>query len=174
MLTKAKKEEQVETLVKIIQEYPTVVFTDFSGLSTSDLNELRGSLREQSISYMATKKSLWPFVHKKASIKEKDLTFENYKGSVGIAYSEGEGTETSKVIVKFAKEHERFSILGALVSGVYVNIDYIKELAALPSREELLAKLVYVMSGPIRNFVSVLKAPQRDFVSVLGQIQKGK
>ena len=176
MLSRAKKEEQVEQLVKILQTNTAVVFTDFTGLSTPELNELRVELRKENIRYKATKKSLWPFVKKATEQGEGEAApvFEDYKGSVAIAYGEGEGVDVSKILTKFAKTHETFAILGALVQGEFLDKERIRALAALASREELLAKLVYVLAGPMRNLVSVLSAPQRDFVSVLSQIQKSK
>ncbi len=170
MLTREKKEAQVQTLAGILKESPAIVFTDFSGLSTPELNELRGTLREGGIRYKATKKSLWPFVRAQVEGQPEEILFPEHEGSVAIAYSDGEGIETSKILTKFAKDHEQFAILGALVQGEFLNVGRIKELASLPSREELLAKVAYLLASPMRGLVGVLNGPQREFVQVLQQV----
>lgn len=179
MLSREKKEKQVEQLTRILAENGAVIFTDFSGLATPEMSALRNKLREEGVRYKVTKKSLWPFVQQKAAEylpteAEDQLAFADHKGSVGIAYSEGEGIEASKVITEFAKEYKSLTVLGGLVQGELLGLERIKALAALPSREELLAQVVYVLNAPMRNLVGVLRGPQRELVQVLSQIQKSK
>jgi len=174
MLTRAKKEQQIQELARIIDESGTVIFTDFGRLSMPEVRELRRELRDNNIHYKASKKSLWPFVQKQADFPAEAIDFTTHPGSVGIAYGPGEGVEASKVLTKFAKTHEHFSILGGIVNKEHIALSSIKALASLPSREELLARLAYVIASPVRNFMQVLAAPQRDFVSVLAKISEKK
>ena len=172
MLTKEKKRQLVDELSDIVRSNSSVIFTDFGGVGTSDLNALKASLREHQVRYKVTKKSLWPFVQSKAGIVDEAAAFPGHKGSLAVAYGGGEGIEAAKVLSSFAKEHETFTILGALLGGDFVGADRVAVLAALPSREELIAKVVYVMNAPLRGLVSVLAGPQRGLVQVLAQIKK--
>ena len=174
MISREKKEKSVEDLAAIVSESASVIFTDFSGLSTNDLNELKSNLRSENVHYKVTKKSLWPFVMKKAGLNEKVIDFSKHKGSVGIAYSSDEGVGSAKVIAGFIKNHKEFSILGGFMEKLFVSNQKIAEWAELPSREELLSRFVFALSDPIRSFAGVLGGAQRDFVSVINQIKESK
>jgi large subunit ribosomal protein L10 len=174
MLSKTKKGELVQQLTEIVQKHSSVIFSDFSGLSTPELDELRRSLRERGVYYKVTKKSLWPYVRERANIPEEALSFGEHKGSVAMAYTPDEGVNMSKALTKFAKEHEKLVILGGFMNGETFTVDRIRQLAALPSREELLAKLVYLCASPMQRFARVVAAPHQQLVTVLGHVQKQK
>lgn len=174
MISREKKEKSVEDLATIISESGSVIFTDFSGLSTNDLNELKNSLRNENIQYKVTKKSLWPFIMKKVGLDEKIVDFSEHKGSIGITYSSDEGVSSAKVITSFIKKHKNFAILGGFIENLFVESQKIIELSKLPSRKELFSRLVFAISNPTRLFAGVLGAAQRDFVFVINQIKESK
>ena len=174
MLSKAKKQKLVEEIARIVKENPSIVFTDFSGLTIGELDELKRELRAEGVLYKATKKSLWPFVQERAQMPEDTLGIGEYKGSIGIAYGSGEGIEASKILVKFAKKSEKLAILGGYINQMFFDKSRIMTLAALPSREELVAKLLYVLSSPMQRFVRAISAPSQQLVSVLSQIKSQK
>ncbi len=170
MISKEKKKAFVEDVTLILKESKSVIFTDFSGLTTPELNELKNTLREKKINYKVTKKSLWPFILEKVGLV-KEVDFSDYKGSIGIAYGSDEGVGVAKAIHNFVKTHKEFSILGGLIDKIFIDSQKIKELAILPSKEELFSKFVFVLSSPLRLFAGVLGANQRNLVSVINQIK---
>lgn len=170
MITREKKEKIVEELVDAVKDSESIIFTDFSGLGTTEINELKKNLREEGVRYKVTKKSLWPLILKKLGFKDQ-LDFLNNPGSVSIAYSKNDGIDTAKVIDNFTKSHETFKILGAIIDKVFVGPDKIRALAALPTRKELLARFVFTLNSPRQRFVSVLGVNIRNLVSVISNIK---
>lgn len=170
MLTRSKKEQLVKEITEVLKSKNGVVFSDFAGLTTGELSELKTELRKYGSSYAVVKKSLLPFAAKESGV---ELTLDEHKGSVAIAYGEGEGVEIAKTLVGFAKTHEKLGLLGILLNRVFGDASKVKELAALPSREELVAKLMYLFS-PGQTFVRTLNAPLVGLLNVLNSIKDKK
>ncbi len=173
MISREKKEKTIEDLVEILKTNNSIIFTDFSGLSAPEINELKKDLREKGIIYKVTKKSLWPFVFKK--IESEDVSaISEYKGSVGIAYNNDEGVLGAKAVDDFKSRYKEFGVLGGFLGRVFVGPEKILELAKLPGREELLSKFVYVINSPRQNLVGALGANINNLVSVINQIRENK
>lgn len=168
MLSRAKKEQLVKDLSAVIQEHNGIIFTDFAGLTTPEIDELKSGLRAKSALYKVVKKSLLPLVSKKTGI---DLNLESHKGSLAIAYGDEEGVAVAKTISTFAKSHKNLVILGGLLNSIFAEPEKIWELAALPSREELLGKLMYLLN-PAGLLVRVLASPLAGLVNVISSIKK--
>jgi large subunit ribosomal protein L10 len=77
----------------------------------------------------------------------------------------------AKILDNFSKEHENFKILGGLMQDKVLNLENIKELANIPSRDELLAKLVSSLKGPISGFVNILNGVTRNFIGILRAVE---
>jgi large subunit ribosomal protein L10 len=107
-------------------------------------------------------------------IAEDILGLEAYKGGIGIAYGQGEGVEASKILVKFAKTNEKLQVLGGYIGQAFFDKNQIRVLATLPSREELVAKLLYVLNSPMQRLVRALASPQQQLVTVLHQLANKK
>ena len=99
---------------------------------------------------------------------------ENIDGQCGLGISTGEVTAVSKIFVNFSKENETFKFNNLLFDGKLYDTGQIKELAQLPTREELLAMVCGGLNSPIVGFVGVLSALLRNFVNVLDQIRSKK
>jgi len=171
MISREKKEKLVEELARILKESASVLFADFAGLGTTDLNELKKELRQNEVGFKVTKKSLWPFIFKKAGLAE-EPTILNYEGSVAIAYGKNEGIETAKIFKKFAKNHETLKIIGGFFWKEFRDVISVLKLAELPARETLLGMVVGITASPLSSFMGVLKANQRNLVSIISQIKK--
>ncbi len=167
MISRDKKEKIVEDLSNLFQSHEGIVFVDFTGLTTSELEELKKNLRTFGGNYKVVKKSLLPFVSKKIGI---NLNLESHKGSLAAAYEKNEGVGIAKALSIFKKSHESLIILGGLLSKVFVPSDKVKELAALPGREELLGKLMYILS-PASSLVRTLASPIAGLANIINSIK---
>ncbi len=165
VLTKERKSEVLKELVELFKGSASAVASDYSGLKTADISDLRKSLKVQNIKLIVTKNSL---VKKALSEAKVDLDETILDKPVFFAFSEDE-VEAAKILHEFAKSHEQLKILGGIVNGEKADEAKIKVLALLPGKEELKAKLVGVLAGPTYGLVNVLNANIRGLVSVLSQ-----
>lgn len=167
MLTKQQKQKIVEELTDKINRQKILVFTDFRGLKVDEISDLRNKLREIKSEYIVAKKTLVKLAFEKAK-KEVDLS--QFDGSMALAFGYGDPVMPAKVIHNFSKEHKDLKILGGLTEDKFLTIEDVKELASIPSKEELLAKLVGSLKAPISGFINVLQGNIKNFIGVLNGI----
>lgn len=142
----------------------------FSGLSVPQADDLRSRVRGTGCSYQVVKNRL-------ALIAVKDKPMESlaahFDGPTAIAYGE-DVVGLAKVLTDFAKEADVLEFRGGLLDGAPVEASDIKAIAELPSREELIAKLLFLLQSPIVRLARGLGAITQQFVSVLEQIRQQK
>jgi len=146
-------------------------FTDFRGISVTESNKLRRALRKEDADYHVAKKTLFDRALQKAGI---DFTSKKLEGEIGVAMGYGDETAPAKTLVKFAKEHETFKIMAALLGGKILSASDVLALAKLSNREVLLAQVVGAMQAPIRGLASVLRANIRNLAIVLNKVKDNK
>ena len=168
---KLTKERMVKELLSDIKERPNFFITNYMGSSVADLDNVRKSLRPVNSTYFVVKNSILTVVLDQLKIEEAKSFVD---GGVGVSLSGDDYLATSKALVNFSKTHEKFKIKGAYIDGKLVGVDKIKELAALPSKEALLAQVVGGIKAPITGFVSVLGGILRKFVYVVNAVKGAK
>jgi large subunit ribosomal protein L10 len=146
-------------------------FSRFNKLPVQDMNELRRTLEKFSRRTLLTKHTLTKKVLEKLNLLEASKFLE---GSVLVTLGVQEPQTVSKALVEFLKGHENFTLLGMVLDGKIYEANFIKELAKLPSRKELLTQVAIRMKSPISGFVLTLGGLLRSFVTVLNEIQKKK
>lgn len=171
MLTRNQKEEIVNKLSDEIKSSKSVVFTDYKGVSVKDMENLRGSLREEEASVKVVKKKLASIALKNAGV---DMDAKELDGQLAIAVSQGDEVSPAKIINNFSKENENLKILGGLLGSEKLSEEQVISLAKLPSKEELLGKLVGTLNAPLSGFVNVLQGNQRSLVQVLKAVSDNK
>lgn len=171
-VTKEKKAEVLKGLDDRFGRAKSVYFADFRGLTVKDLHTLRGKLRDQNVEYVVAKKTLMKIAAKNSNLPE--IPDDVMQGPVGAAFSYEDEIAAVKAMHEFAKKAENLKILGGLVEGRYVNKAEAIQLAQLPSKTELLAKLVGSMKAPISGFHGVLHGVMRGFVGVVNAYQEKK
>lgn len=171
----AKSKEQKKEILAVIKDKlaksKSVVFSSDTGLNVKTVEQLRKDLRDNGAEYLVTKKTLL----KKATkdIGESEL-FDNLNGSVAMVLSYEDEIVGAKIVNKYAKTNETLSLGGGILENEFILADKVKQLALLPSREELLAKLVGSINSPLTGIVRVLNGVQGNFVRVLGAIKEQK
>ena len=171
MKTREQKATEVSELQEQIGKAENAFLIDFKGITVPQVTELRKQVRETNSGYVVVKNTL-------ALIALKDSPIiamkEQFTGPTAIAFNEKDAVVLAKALTKFAKDVPAVQFKGALLNGQVVPASQIQAIATLPSREELVSKLLYLMQSPIRGLVTVLQANIRNLAVVLDQIAKQK
>lgn len=164
MLTRSQKEELVKKLTEKVKAGKVMVFSDYSGTTVAKMKELRDELRKTGSSYKITKKKLIELAFKNSEI---EVDVKNMDGQIGVAIGEADEVSAAKVLAKFSKENEGFKILQGVLESKVISAEEVMALAKLPTREELLGKLVGTINAPVSGFVNALAGNIRGLVTVL-------
>lgn len=170
--TRKQKEKEVKSLTDNLSNSKSVVFSSFKGLSVSDSQELRKSLREEKVIFQASKKTFIKEALKQGKFAEMDMT--GWEGNVAVAFGTEDEVAPAKILNIFSKGHEQLQIQGGFLEKELISLEKIKELALLPSRIELIAKTVGTIKAPISSFVNVLGGNIRNLVNVLNAVKDTK
>ena len=170
--TKQQKEEVVKSIEEKLGKTKAVVFTNFDGLNVEETNELRNILRENKIDYTVAKRTLLKLAFKKAGLKDVDI--DQLTGGLGIAFGYDDEVLPAKTLSLFAKKHPALKLVGGIFEKKFIDKLKVKELANLPSKDELLAKIVWLFNYPASGFVNVLAGNIRSLVYALQAIKDKK
>ena len=166
------KIEVVDQLTKKIKDASGIYFTCYTGLNVMKVTELRKKFRDNGVDYFVSKNTLTKIAAKNAGYDDKLDDF--FQGQVGIAYAHEDPTSPARVIKSFNKENkDSLEVLGLIFENEIYSSEKYKELADLPSRDELLVKLVGCLSQPMSNLVGTLSGAMSKLVGVLNGL-KGK
>ena len=170
------KQAVVAQLKEQLESAKGVVLTSYKGLTVAQDTELRRELREAGVSYHVVKNTMLRIAAKEAGIEGIE---EHLEGTTAFAFSTEDAGAPAKVICGFIKKNkledaEVLTVKVGMVEGKVIGVDEVKALAALPSREELIAKLLGSMNAPISNTVNVLQGVIRNAVYVLDAIRSQK
>lgn len=165
------KKQVVEEIKEKIQNSKSVVLVKFNGLSVAEDTELRREFRKNNVEYKVLKNTLIRRAFNDLGVNDFD---EDLNGPTSVAFGTDE-TGASKVIVEAAKKYEsKVTVKCAYVDGGKVDENGVKALASMPSKEELVAKMLGSLQAPISNFVGVLSAMPRSLVIALNAIAEKK
>ncbi len=143
----------------------------YSGIKVEGMTEIRRSLREASVEFKILRNTLAKRAIKDTPYESLD---EHFNGPIAVALTSKDVAAAAKALIKFAKEEPNFEIKVGALDGKILTVDEIKGLAELPSREELIAKLLGVLKNVPGGFVGVLSGVPRKFVLALSAIQREK
>jgi large subunit ribosomal protein L10 len=147
------------------------ILTDFRGLNVKEITQLRSMLREKGAEYKVVKNTLT-----RLAIKDTQLSsLEEYlTGPTALALDLKDPVSIAKVILDFSKNYKNIEIKAGILQGQIIKPDKIKDLANLPSKQELLGKLIGAINSPLVNLVFVLSSPIRGFIHCLNMIKEQK
>ncbi|MCR5834821.1 MAG: 50S ribosomal protein L10 [Selenomonadaceae bacterium] len=171
------KKEAIVTEVKgWLTSAKGLVLTSYKGLDVATDTKLRSELRAAGVQYKVVKNTMLRIAAKEAGIEGLDTHLE---GTTAMAFSADDAVAPAKVICDFTKKNKLedagiLTIKVGMVEGKVIDVKGVKALANLPSREELVAKLLGSMNAPIANCVGVLSAVIRNFVGVVDAIRDKK
>jgi large subunit ribosomal protein L10 len=165
-VTKARKTEQVEKLSADLKNVSNAVVATYSKLTVMQDYELRKALRGVGAKYKVVKNTLAERAAKGTKIEGalKDLS-----GVTSIAYTTGDPVAMAKALTKYAKDTPEFTFKVGVVEGRVISIKEIEALATMPSKEELMSKLLFLMNAPAQRLVTVMNAVGRNLAVVVDQ-----
>ena len=166
-----KKKEIVKDLHEKFARSKVVIITDYKGLDVATINDLRRRLRAHEIEYKVVKNSL---LVRAAEETDVELIKDWFKGPSAVALSYDDPVAPAKVLTKFLDEYSQLEIKSGVMDGKVLDLDAIKKISKLPSREELLAQFLSAANGVATGFVRVLNAIPVQFLNVLQAIKEQK
>ena len=155
----------------IIKSNNDFYLSEYLGLKAEELTELRHLLEPTSSKYLVLKNSVARRALKNAGREE---LVELISGGTGMLMAGKDAIATVKAAAKFRKTHKSFKFKGGYLDGAFIDADKITYLASLPSRQELLTKIVYSMKAPISGFVGVLSNTLKSLVFAIKAIKEKK
>lgn len=170
-LSRAQKEEMVSGYEGGFSTAPHAFLLSFSGISVPQITDLRSRIRQGGGHYEVVKNRLALRAVQGTALESLAAHFQ---GPTAVAYSADDAVSLAKVLTDFAKEVPAIELKAGLVEGQLVEGEEIKAIASLPSREQLVAKLLFLMQSPVSRFVRCLGAIPRQFVVVLDEVRKEK
>lgn len=166
-----QKDKEIARLHEDLLRVTSVVLSSFSGLTVAQETELRRQVQGTGGKYEVIKNTL---AARAAKGTPAEPLLSGLKGINSIAYTDRNPVALAKVLTKYAKDNPAFSFRAGLVEGRVVSLDQVRVLAALPSREELFARLLFLVQTPAQRLASSLAAVARNLAVVLQQAHDEK
>lgn len=170
--SKTEKKATIATLVSGLKSAKGVVFANFQGLTVAQTEALRKACRAENVTVLAAKKTLVKRALEEAGLG--DVETKNFKGGIAAFMGALDEVAPAKVVATFAKKAELVTFFGGILEGKFIDAAMVKSLSALPSKLELLSKMVGSLNAPISGFVNVNAAMVRSLLNVLNNLQKAK
>lgn len=162
-----QKKQIVADLTEELKEACTGVIVSYKGISVAQDTKLRKELREAGENYKVVKNTLLGRALKEAGIEGLDSVLE---GSTAISLNKQDYVAGAKILAKFAEDSKTFEIKAGFVDGKVIDVDGVKNLAKLPSKEVLVAQVLGGLNSPITGFVTVLNGTMKGLVVALNAI----
>jgi large subunit ribosomal protein L10 len=169
--SRQQKEAVVGEVADRLGRAKGAVFASYEKLPTKDIEGLRKKLEDANIDYTVVKKTLLKLAFERAGVAGDPKEIE---GNFATITGYGDEVASAKIVKDFIKTHNAMAVLGGVLEGRLISAQEVLALAALPSRQELLAKMVGSMSAPISGFVNVLAGNLRGLLTALTAIKDQK
>ena len=161
-MDRAQKAESIEALRGVFDSSGAVVVTHYLGLTVAEMTDLRGRLRKEGAQIKVVKNRL---AQKALNGSAGDAGTALFRGPVAIAFGP-DAVSAAKVVTQYAKDNEKFTVVGGLLGEQVLSQDAIKSLATLPSLDQIRAQLIGLVQAPATKIAGVLQAPAAQLARV--------
>jgi large subunit ribosomal protein L10 len=165
-VTRAKKKEQVEKLSGELKKVSSMIVATYSKQTVAQDFELRKALRSSGAKYRVVKNTLAERAGKGTKVED---ALKNLTGVTSIAYTAGDPVALAKALAKYAKDNPEFTFKAGVVEGRVITVKEIESLATMPSKEEIYAKLLFMLNAPAQRLVTAMNAVGRNLAVVVNQ-----
>lgn len=166
MKSRKKKQEELDSLREKLTGTPNVFVTSFDKLTVAQDFELRKTIRGAGGMYEVVKNTL---AAKASAGTASEPVLQGLQGVSAVAYTKGDPVALAKALTKYAKDNPAFTFKSGLVEGRAINLKDIQDLANMPSKEEIYARLLYVINGPAQQLVTAINGVGRNMAVVIDQ-----
>jgi len=166
MKSKGKKKEELDNLKKDLTEAKNLFVAQFQGMTVAQDTDLRMKLRETKSTYRVVKNTL---ARKAAEGTAAEGVSKSFDGSTAIAYNANDPVSLAKALTAYAKANPLFVFKAGMVEGRVINLADIAIIAAMPSKEEIIAKLLFLINSPAQRLAIVINAVARNLAVVVKQ-----
>jgi large subunit ribosomal protein L10 len=171
-LTKAKKAVKIEQLTHELEDSTSAIIGTFAKLTVSQDFELRKVVRSAGGRYRVVKNKLAARASKGTKIEQ---ALQGLRGVSSVAYTSGDPVALAKALSTWMVENAEFTFKLGIVDGHVITVEEVKQLATMPSKEQIFSKLLFLINAPAQRLVTVMNAVGRDVAVVLNQaVEKGK
>jgi large subunit ribosomal protein L10 len=171
-ISKTKKNEKVALLVKELEGSTTAIVGTFAKLTVAQDYELRTTIRKAGGKYRVLKNKLAAVSSKGTAV---EAALQGLKGVNAVAFTAGDPVELAKAFSEWVGKNAEFQFKLGIVDGKLLTADDVKALATMPSKDELYAKLLFLINSPAQRLATVINATGRDLAVVIGQgVEKEK
>jgi large subunit ribosomal protein L10 len=171
MKTREQKQQEIDALRQEFVKAGHALLVGFQGLTVEKDQQLRRQLREAQLSYRVVKNTL-----ARRAVEGTPLAGlrDRFVGATAIAYSQRDPVALAKVLTKFAKENALFTFKAGVVEGRVIAVKDIDALATMPSKEELISKIMFLLNAQAQRLAVALAGTARNLVVVLNEVAKQK
>src|SRR6516162_10086296 len=171
MKSKGKKKEELDELKKELEEARNLFVAQFQGMTVAQDTELRQKIRETKSKYRVVKNTLGKKAAEGTPVEQVSNSFD---GSTAIAYNAKDPVTLAKALTAYAKTNPLFVFKAGIVEGRVINLADIANIAAMPSKEELIAKLLFLINSPAQRLAVAMNGVARNLAVVLKQAVEQK
>lgn len=171
-MNKTEKSEVVSSIKEMIQNSSAIYLTDYSGINVEDINRLRNELRKEKVRYKVIKNTL--FKRALDELGKYDKLADHLVGMTGYAFTSDNPVAPAKIIKKYNDEKKKLSLKACYIDEQFYEGSSLGMLAALPSKNELIAAILGSLKSPASGIVGTVHAVTRNLANVVDQIAKQK
>jgi len=169
MKKKSEKQQDLDKLKTELAKVSTVILTTFQGISVEEDTKLRRAVQAAGGKYQVVKNTLAELA---GTGTPAEGVLKNLKGTHSIAYTQTDPVALAKALTKIAKDVPAFQFKSGVVEGKVVSINEIKQLADMPSKEELISKIMFLLNAPAQRIATALNALPRNLAVTVSEAVK--